>query len=133
MRIVKRMNKYYYNPDRTWKNVWKVLRTQRSNPLVLTCKACSDGVSPRGKYYHSIIVSLSFSLGFLLPFLLQIIVFPEGWSKTTKALLSILALMISCLPLASIPVLLSFHIPKWWAPAEVSQSDYFNTNQGTVL
>ena len=120
---VKRMDKQYYTPDRTWKNVWTVLRSKRSSPLVLACKKCTEGVSPKEKKYLSVIVFLCYSIGFLLPIILRIFVFPERWSKTIKTLVSILVLLSSWLPFASIPVLISFHFPKLWVPATVSQSD----------
>ena len=129
LRKSKRMDKQNYTPDRTWKNVWAVLRPKRNKTLILTCKECPEGVSPKEKKYISIISFLCYTLGFILTIVLQAFVFPEEWCKTVKALLSILALMISCLPLAAIPVLLSFNISRWWGPANQSNSFLSNHSQ----
>ena len=45
------MSKQQYTPDRTWKNFLTMFRSKNNSPVVLSCKACPNGVSPRFQRY----------------------------------------------------------------------------------
>ena len=125
------MEKLSYTPDRTWKNVWTVIRSGKNSNPTLSCKACPNGVKLREKNLRTVIMFLCYTLGFLLPIGLRVFIFPEAWSKTIRLLISIIVLVVSCLPLISIVILISFHFSKWWVPAD-GHSDQLKTQKTQV-
>ena len=106
------MKNRVYMPDRTWKNVWIVLRSKRDSKLVLSCKACPQGVSPKGKNYNYGMTFLCYSLGFWFPALLYFFIIPKEWSKANRFLM-VLFTTAFWMPLSSILVFISFHFAKW--------------------
>ena len=54
------MNKQLYVPDRTWKNIWTVLRANKSTVIVLACKDCPEGVTPKEKLYIFALLPICF-------------------------------------------------------------------------
>lgn len=125
---VNRMDKHSYNPDLTWKNVRTVLRSNRKSRIVLSCKECPEGISPKKKYYFGGICFLCYTLGFLLVNALRVWIIPIEWSIAIKILVSFLALFICSLPLSSILIFLSFSLSEW-EPSEASGRG----RSGTVL
>lgn len=106
------MQNQIYTPDRTWKNVWIVLRSTNNRRTVLSCKACPQGVSPKWKYYNSVTSFLCYLLGVFLPLFLYYFVVPKGWSKANKIIV-LLFLTIFWVPISTILVFISFRFIKW--------------------
>ena len=111
----------YYKPDRSLKNVWTVLRYRRHTTLVLSCRDCPMGVSPRRSWYGFVMAYSTYLLGFLLwlvcvePVLSGLI--PEGWNRLARGLVYLLTLLPIGFALCAILTLLSFYVTKW-VPAD---------------
>ena len=115
-----KLKNHVYTPDRTWKNVWIVLRSKKESKVVLSCKACPQGVSPKGKNYNYGMTFLCYCLGFWLPVLLYYFIIPKEWSKANKTFM-ILFTTVLWIPISTILVFISFHLSKW-VPASADQS-----------
>ena len=99
------MVKQRYYPDRTVKNLLTVLRAKNNDTIVLSCKKCPTGVSPKWKYYIFALLSLSNFLGFLFceiffehAFSFVNMATPAEWSDNTNTVITIILLILRCLP-----------------------------------
>ena len=127
------MVKQRYYPDGTGKNIFTVLRAKNNGTIVLSCKKCPTGVSPKWKYYSFALLLLSNFLGFLFCTLFYDQVFsfvdiatPAEWSNKTNMVITIILLILCWLLIGPIIVLLSFHFSKW-IPAESKRCQSENT------
>ena len=107
-----KMNNNFYSPDRTWKNVWIVLRSKKGTNVVLSCKTCPQGVSPKGKNYNYVMTYLCYFFGLWLPVLLYYFIIPTEWSKSNKIIM-VLFITTFWMPISSILVFISFRFSKW--------------------
>ena len=111
----------YYKPDRSLKNVWAVLQFKRHTTLILSCKDCPMGVSPRRSWYGFAVVYPCAFLAFLLwNFWGRSVLdglLPEGWGRLPRAAISLLIFLPVFFALAAVCTLLSFCVTKW-VPAD---------------
>lgn len=123
------MNVQKYTPDRTWKNVWTILRSTNKSAIVLSCKECPQGVSPKSGHYSKTMGFLLYSLGYftVLFFLNLFSVFEdstasEGMIKTIRIILCALTSILCWVTVVPIIVFVSFRVSKW-VPAQVSNEN----------
>ena len=115
------MSKQQYTPDRTWKNFLTMFRSKNNCPVVLSCKACPNGVSPKFQRYSYIFVTLCNALAIIFFFLFRNYIYsfvetvtPLGWSNQSRALIVLLlAVLLFYIFLPILVLSLSFHFMKW--------------------
>ena len=114
------MNKQKYTPDRTLKNIGIIFRSKGNSPIILSCKQCPIGVSPKSKHYH---LQLFLFLAFLGLILHVVLYHPiisilnnivSGRCKEmTIKMISFLFQYLCMLLLVPLTVIFSFYISKW--------------------
>ncbi|MBQ1410027.1 MAG: hypothetical protein IIY94_01940 [Oscillospiraceae bacterium] len=114
------MDKQIFTPDRTWENVWIVMRSNKKRKIVLTCKKSKKGVCPKLKAYPSVLSLLSAFLAFCLYHLLygcfiSIVnaLVSNGFEDKCKSHISLLFVIPCWLLIVPICILLTFRFLKW--------------------
>ena len=118
-----------YNPDRTLKNAMLIMSSIKSSGVVLSCKNCAQGVSPKDRGYLiaavvlcSIILTGSYGLSIIL---FNSIV-SSAWSVHLKRLCVLLSTIALCSALFPVGVLLTLSFSKW-VPRDQIQNTRRNT------
>ena len=124
------MEKGRFIPDRTLQNAWRVIRSNKKTVIVLSCKKCPQGVSPKGNKYRtaawalSVVLSIALISLLLLEFsgYIQRLYMDHG--TIIKILFAFVISMLYCSVVLPISVLITLPVSKW-TPAD-------KVNQGTV-
>ena len=121
------MDNQNYSPDRKWTNIWTILRSNRNSKIVLSCKDCPGGVSPKSS---KSMFAWTLLLVFLCPFVyfsaLHSFIYSFVESMTSNSLSNIIKEIITILiaipvlfAIVLIIILLAFRLSKW-VPANTS-------------
>ena len=114
------MSIQYYIPDRTLQNALIILRTKKSNTVILSCKKCPNGVSPTGTEFHSFANVLWPILSFIFVSISHFCVdaiAQEEWSQVSRIIMTIILTIACFVPTVTLVIFLSLHFTKW-IPAE---------------
>ena len=116
------MGKRYYIPDRSINNAWIVFCTNRKKRIILSCKSCSTGVTPKGTKYHTIGNILFFLCYMIILFVVQFVfdkyVLGE-LSRAVRIIITHLIAIVCSIPMIPICIYVSFPFSEW-IPADQS-------------
>lgn len=113
-----------YIPDRTWKNAWQIIRSKKNPAIVLSCKNCPQGVSPKGKgyYYAGLFLAGTINVG-LISFFEIFLDYPKEWCSFFKNFCACLLTLACDVVVAPVCVLLTLRFSRWVPTQLLSKGD----------
>ena len=110
------MKKQVYLPDKTIKNAMIVFVTNRKKQIILSCKNCSSGVTPKGTEYHSvgnILISFCYIFLFLVTQSIVDRYTLVELSHSIKSIIATLLAIVCSIPMIPICIFISFRFSEW--------------------
>ena len=109
-------------PDRTLKNIWRILFTKNNKRLILTSKACAQGVTPLGNGFRIVAFVLSkIVVGCILCLLLLYAdtIVPKTWTPVTVKVCGCFIIVVTYIVTVPTSYMVTLRVTKW-VPVEQS-------------